>query len=714
MIESHSTSISLYKLVTNLQLEVVAANTEVQQMAGLSLQQIIGTPIPQALPLFDAYQTERVKNACMQQPGYSQMLEVQWSHNGAIQHFTWMICAIMDSAGDPEGLQWIGVDSTHCKQTSYVSKVQQLVLDHISDALVVHDAQMAVTSFSKKAEQVFGLTAHQISGRKLSDYFSVRPTPNNIEHTVQEIRRTGQWQGPVQWVGHDGNEVFTYSNIFEVKDTRGCVCGYVSINRDLTDQLKLQQNHKEQSTVKTLLEEIMDQTGALAWATDAAGNKRYMNATFRKAFNVGNDAVPRRMNELFNEEEVALRSDENRRVIDEGISLDKVQEFSLPDGREVKYRMHKFPVQTGEGSFAAGFAFNITQEVLREEELQYLKQRYEKAANILADVIADWDIEKDRIWRSDPASGIEVHDAKAQCINDRYQRLHPADLEGFKTSLFNAIESGAETWQSEYRYHSGKADGRFKVLHERGVFLRNESGKAVRMISVIQDVTEKQRLQLELEEKKRAVTQATIAGQEAERSELARELHDNVGQVLAMCKLFVDITSDAVQHEYLDKCRDHLQRAIAEIRSLSHRLSPETLSRKGLPAVIADMVDNINQTGKLRIHHKKCTCFENIELPQQLQIAAFRIVQECINNILKHAQATEASIHICVKDNELNIGVTDNGKGFDPARVQTGIGLKNIYDRIEVNGGSIDLKSAQGKGCSISIKIPLVAETVLF
>jgi PAS domain S-box-containing protein len=711
--ENPSTSIHLYKLVTNLQLEVVAANNQVLQAAHLSLAQIIGTELHHALPFLDAYQLERIKKACLKQPGYSQMLEVHWAQNGKRLHLTWMVCSIMDSAGDPEGLQWVGVDSTGFRQTGYQSRMQQLVLDHISDALVVYDAKMVVISFSKKAEQMFGLSAHQVFGKKLTDHFTVQPTPVAIEKIIGELKRNGQWLGAVQWVNSEGKELFSYTQIFAVTEDEGTVCGYVSINRDLTYQFKLQQNHQEQTTVKTLVEEIMDQTGAMAWATDAAGKKRYMNATFRKAFYVDEHEVSDRMSEFFSEAEIQLRSEENKKVIEEGISLDLVEAFHLPDGREVKYRMHKFPVQTDEGRFAAGFAYNITNEVMRENELQNLKQRYEKAANILADVIADWDIEKDRIWRSDPESGIEVHDTSAQCINDRYQRLHPDDLARFKESLHEAIQSHDESWQCEYRYQSGKGDGRYKVLHERGVFLRNEAGKTVRMISVVQDVTEKRRLQLELEEKKRAVTEATIAGQEAERSELARELHDNVGQILAMCKLFVDITSDTVEHEYLDKCREQLQRAITEIRSLSHRLSPETLFRKGLPVAIADMVNNINQTGKLRIDHKKCTRFENADLPPRLQIASFRIVQECINNILKHAQATEATIHICLGDTDLSIEVSDNGKGFDPADGQSGIGLKNIYDRIEMNGGSIDLQAAPGKGCSIYVKMPLVAEEVI-
>jgi signal transduction histidine kinase len=226
------------------------------------------------------------------------------------------------------------------------------------------------------------------------------------------------------------------------------------------------------------------------------------------------------------------------------------------------------------------------------------------------------------------------------------------------------------------------------------------------------DVTERKRLEerLAAEQKKhqREMTSAVIRAQETERSQLGRELHDNINQVLTTVKLYTEMIYDGIgdQKELIRKAGHHLQSCIDEIRSISKRLSAPTLGAISLEDSIKELVESINLTNRIEIIYNG-TDISGLEIPQDIHLAIYRIIQEQLNNVLKYASASLVFITLKRNDNRVTLHITDNGKGFDLMARRTGIGITNMRTRAENLSGSFFINSAPEKGCQLQVSFPL-------
>lgn len=196
--------------------------------------------------------------------------------------------------------------------------------------------------------------------------------------------------------------------------------------------------------------------------------------------------------------------------------------------------------------------------------------------------------------------------------------------------------------------------------------------------------------------------QSYLNGLEAERERLAKELHDNVANEL----LSIDIQLKAeVESDHLSRQIENLH---GEIRNISHELMPPKFRYASLPEIIYDYVSKLNERGNLQIsvEFDNEYMFENI--PDKFALEIYRIIQEAVSNIIKHAEATTAKITLNNEGDTLYLSVEDNGKGFNPDKEQDGIGLRIIRDRIKSLNGKLNIDTAEGKGCKLDIALPIV------
>ncbi|MEP0266548.1 sensor histidine kinase [Dokdonia sp.] len=215
-----------------------------------------------------------------------------------------------------------------------------------------------------------------------------------------------------------------------------------------------------------------------------------------------------------------------------------------------------------------------------------------------------------------------------------------------------------------------------------------------------------------LKEKELETINAMVSGQEKERLRLAGELHDNLGSTLATVRMQVENLErnlDKVDDPkaLLQKTNDLVNEAYEKVRSISHKSNSGVMAKDGLLPAIEKLSRTVSTTNTLTIDVQDFG-LEN-RIPNELEITIFRIIQELVTNIVKHAQASEATISLTQHDNELNIMVEDNGKGFIVGKLEEkdGMGLGNIERRVEHLEGSIEVDSTLGRGTSISIDIPL-------
>lgn len=212
------------------------------------------------------------------------------------------------------------------------------------------------------------------------------------------------------------------------------------------------------------------------------------------------------------------------------------------------------------------------------------------------------------------------------------------------------------------------------------------------------------------QEKQLTATESILKGQEAERSRLARDLHDGLGVLLSGIKFTLhSMTGNVVLSEQnaniFTRALAQLDTAINEMRRVAHSMMPEALFKFGLVDALSDYCEGISQSGKLKVHFQAYQINERLE--QSVEVMIFRIVQELLNNTLKHAQATDAFVQLSKFENTLTLSIEDNGRGFNINDLQQskGIGIKNVENRVAYLNGKMDIQSAHEKGTIIVIEI---------
>lgn len=231
------------------------------------------------------------------------------------------------------------------------------------------------------------------------------------------------------------------------------------------------------------------------------------------------------------------------------------------------------------------------------------------------------------------------------------------------------------------------------------------------LIRAIQYTLEKGRLEKNLEHqqkiKGRQITIAVLAAQEKERKYIGEELHDNINQILASAKLYIStaLCQPEISEKVLVRALDHVSLAMEEIRKLSKELISPGIKTGSLLELIQAMLNDIEFVSTLQFN-LDMVLDENL-LKEDHKIAAYRIMQEQLNNILKHSQATEVSIHLFIENQKLVIITSDNGRGFDLSVAREGIGITNMINRAAMINGEVYINTFPGRGCSIEIKLPL-------
>lgn len=228
--------------------------------------------------------------------------------------------------------------------------------------------------------------------------------------------------------------------------------------------------------------------------------------------------------------------------------------------------------------------------------------------------------------------------------------------------------------------------------------------------------TQKQKLQQqrisELETLQQlTATEAVLKGEEQERTRLAKDLHDGLGGMLSGIKYSLNtmkgnliLTPENAQA--FERSMDMLDSSIKEMRRVAHNMMPEALVKFGLDTALKDFCNDISNSGALQVSYQSIGV-ENATIDQTTAITIYRIVQELINNTMKHAGAQTALVQLSKEDSQMSVTVEDDGKGFDTALLSgsRGIGWSNIQNRVEFLKGKLDVHSQPGKGTSVLIEL---------
>jgi two-component system, NarL family, sensor kinase len=199
---------------------------------------------------------------------------------------------------------------------------------------------------------------------------------------------------------------------------------------------------------------------------------------------------------------------------------------------------------------------------------------------------------------------------------------------------------------------------------------------------------------------------AMLNGQERERKRIAADLHDRLGSSLSAIKLLFSATGEKTTIPHVQKIGQLIDETVDEVRKISHDLASGVIKQFGLVAALKDLKSTLEESQKLKVELSISNLPERLD--NEIEISIYRIIQELISNILKHAQATEVAIQLTRIGNELNVLVDDNGIGFKTQDISSnGLGLENIKNRVRSLSGTINIDSTIKRGTIINIMMPI-------
>jgi PAS domain S-box-containing protein len=348
---------------------------------------------------------------------------------------------------------------------------------------------------------------------------------------------------------------------------------------------------------------------------------------------------------------------------------------------------------------------DITERRNAELKLKETKERLEMALD--ASVAGTWqiDISNKNIWLDEFSCNIYGLDncSPVKTIESFVRMIHPQDRRFAKVKFTEAINYKQDL---DIQYRIIKPDGDIAYVSARG-HLINALEFPMSFVGILMDITlrkqlEEDALRLKAEHQKNILT-AVFRTQENERRRISEALHDSVSQLLYGIKLkLLDYKNSDKDDIVFSELNTLIEQAVKETRNISFELAPSILTDFGLFTAIEEMAKRLNTT-KLVINTKFSGVKSRFDLNHELSI--FRIVQELVNNVIKHAGATKLIIEVVRKNKSLKIGVRDNGKGFDKniGLTAAGSGLHSIKNRLDLLGGKMNIQSEEGLGTTIDI-----------
>jgi PAS domain S-box-containing protein len=347
---------------------------------------------------------------------------------------------------------------------------------------------------------------------------------------------------------------------------------------------------------------------------------------------------------------------------------------------------------------------DVTEAVRAREQLEQSRRRLTMA------------LEASRMtaWEYNPASGmISWMDrntvrqagnlpAGPARFSDVLMQVHPEDRERLQELAERIVNEGGG-FSAEFRMFG--RDGTIRWMLGKGELLRKEGEKTGRVAGVTIDVSQLKLTQIELTE----LTKRLMEAQEEERKRISRELHDDIGQRVALLGIELDMVRQLLSEQpLLQQSVERAQQTTGELgtdlHQLSHALHSSKLQYLGLPAALKELCRRIADRHSLAV---QLECEQKVTLGEDEALALFRVAQEALNNVVRHSEATRAQVSLSSSATEVRLVVYDDGKGFDPSTRSAGIGLIGMRERLRAVGGEFEIMSSAKCGTEIHAAITL-------
>jgi two-component system, NarL family, sensor histidine kinase UhpB len=361
---------------------------------------------------------------------------------------------------------------------------------------------------------------------------------------------------------------------------------------------------------------------------------------------------------------------------------------------------------------------------LAQEASRQNQERFEAVALAATDAIWDLNLDTRVVWWSDGMHklfGFQPADVSSR-FDWLLDRLHPDDRQRVVDAVGKVAESGGSSWNGQYRFR--RADGTYALVLDRGFIIRDASKKPLRLVGGISDISERRRAEEALENSRRqlrALTARLQSSREEERASVAREIHDELGQVLTALKLNLDWLerklgereNEPSLNPLLDRVVESSEiadSAIKTVQRIASDLRPSALDNLGLAEALQEEARKFQQRNSIPCQVQLPA--ETLQLSREAATAVFRVTQEALTNVARHAQASSAQVRLCADSAFAELQVEDDGVGIRPESLSNprSLGLLGMRERASVLGGEVAVAPISPRGTRVTLRLPIAAK----
>ena len=574
------------------------------------------------------------------------------------------------------------------------------IFENTSEGFLLMDSNAVVMAFNNKAGDyaLFSKTKEIHIGQSIYDFIE-KPQKRFFheiiskalkEESSQYDRAYDMGNGKTSWID------FSVTPVKEADEIKGiCITG-----RNITEKKIIEQ---EREFDRNNLKALINNTNDLMWSVDLELKLITSNDAFDKLIKAMSGNIIAKGSDIlaggFSKEQLNRFRKYYERAFS-GESFTEIEQTDSPD--DFSSEISFYPIYNEDAVIgAACFSRDITQRKKAEKEIADYKNALDQSSIIsITDQKGVIKYVNDNFCKISGYLTDELLGQDHRIINSGY---HPNT---YIKNLWTTIVKG-KIWRGEF-CNQTKYGALYWVDATIIPFLNNK-GNSVQYLAITNDITEKKLMEQEIiaqkiqEQKK--IARAIINAQEKERNHLGQELHDNINQILASTKLYLEVAGDKNEEikELIKYPMELINNSIDEIRLLcSNLVTP--LKNIDLEELVRELLRKLAQNTMIKTDFTYSVSNEFIS--DDLKLNIYRILQELLNNIAKHAAAKKVSVSVQTDNSLISIVVADDGKGFDVNKERKGIGISNMMNRIESFNGEVSIESSPGKGCRIVIKAP--------
>ncbi|MGZ4955709.1 MAG: PAS domain S-box protein [Methylobacter sp.] len=572
------------------------------------------------------------------------------------------------------------------------------------------DTDYAIVYANEAFLQMSGYSMQELLGRNcriLQNNDKDQPDIAELRAALESYRdayailRNYRKDGSLFW-----NEVY----ISPIHDKRGRITHYVGVQNDVTHRIEMEDSlSKSEARMRSIFNNVSD--GIII--IDDNGIIESLNPSFERLFGYSaEELIGHSINNLMPEPDRSRHNSYLTNYLNSRkakiIGIRRELNGLRKDGSIFSMELGVSELYVDQRHFFIGTARDITERKHTEEALRKSEERYMLVERAINDGIWDWNILTGESYHSPrwlELLGYQESDLPG-AFSSFFDLVHPDDKAVFSENL-RRHQQGNAPFCAEIRLRH--KDGSYRWILSRGDTIRDKSARAIRMVGSIIDITDRK----QHEEALRNLSSHLVSAREAERTRIAREVHDQLGSILAVLKMDLSwlakqIPEDLLNcHKKVAAMNRHLKDAIQSVRKIITDLRPSILDDFGLLAAIEWKIDGFRQQTGMQ-----CVLTEpkdDIVMDKNRDIAVFRIMQEALTNITLHSGATKVTIDVETGTNKLIIKITDNGCGMTKAQMHNPgkYGILGMHERVRHLGGDLAIVSSPGKGTTLVLNMPL-------